>query len=219
MRAMFDAALSGFRSMWRGCSVLLLVSTQAVIAQQPADFVITGANVITVDDAQQRASAFAIRDGHFIKVGSDEAMPPFTGPQTKVLELAGKTIVPGFIDAHSHPGPVYPEDSPSATVDCRPDVVKDMDGLIAALRRKAEKTAEGEWIVGASYQNLKLGREPTAADLDMASTKHPIIIGHASGHQSVCNTLALQRAKVTAATKDPAGGKFGRNEKGEPNGL
>ncbi|OAI58081.1 hypothetical protein AYO49_05925 [Verrucomicrobiaceae bacterium SCGC AG-212-N21] len=136
-----------------------------------------------------------------------------------MLRLKGKTIVPGFIDAHCHPSAVYEEDSPWATVDCRPAVVKDMDGLIAALRRKAEKTPEGEWIVGARYQTLKLGRDPTTVDLDKASTKHPIIIGHASGHQSACNTLALQLAKVTAATKDPAGGKFVRDAKGEPNGV
>jgi predicted amidohydrolase YtcJ len=190
-----------------------------LMAQEQADLIITGANVITVEDAAPRAEAFAIRAGKFVAVGTEAEVQKLAGPNTQVRKLEGKTIVPGFIDAHCHPGAVYPADSKWATVDCRPDAVKDMNGMIAALKRKAEQTPEGEWVLGSRYQNLKLGREPTREDLDKASTKHPIIIGHASGHESACNTLALQRAKVTAARKDPAGGKFGRDANGEPNGL
>jgi predicted amidohydrolase YtcJ len=206
-----------------GMAMLVLVPMTRTLAQEgSADLVVLQANVITMSDKIPRAENFAVKDGRFIAVGSPgsgDGMQRWIGPKTRVLRLEGRTIVPGFIDAHCHPGAVYPEDSPWATVDCRPAAVKNMDGLIATLRRKAEKTPEGEWIVGARYQTLKLGREPTAADLDKASTKHPIIIGHASGHQSACNTLALQLAKVTAATKDPAGGKFLRDANGAPNGV
>jgi len=136
-----------------------------------------------------------------------------------VLNLVGKTVVPGFIDAHAHPGPEYPEDSPWASVDCRPDKVRTMEALIAALKRKAERTPTGRWVIGSRYQETKLGRHPTRSDLDRASTNHPIIISHSSGHQSVCNSLALQLAKVTRETTDPPGGKFVRDEQGEPTGL
>ena len=185
----------------------------------PAEIVVRKANVITVDENQPRAQAFAIADGRFVFVGAEGAVERFVGPHTRVLDLAGKTVVPGFIDAHAHPGPEYPEDSPWASVDCRPDRVRTIEALLAALKRKAEGTSIGHWVTGSRYQETKLGRHPTRWDLDRASTNHPIIISHSSGHQSVCNSLALQLAKVNRETPDPAGGKFVRDERGELTGL
>src|SRR6185503_14302735 len=143
----------------------------------------------------------------------------FINANTRVLDLAGKTGVPGFIDAHAHPGPEYPEDSPWASVDCRPEKLCTIAALVAALKRKAERTPAGQWVNGSRYQETKLGRHPTRFDLDRASTNHPIVISHSSGHQSVCNSLALDLAKLTRDTPDPPGGKFGRDAKGEPTGL
>jgi predicted amidohydrolase YtcJ len=195
------------------------IACGAVALAAPADLVVRRANVITVDTNQPRAQAFAVADGKFVAVGSDESMKPFIGANTRVLDLAGKTVVPGFIDAHAHPGPEFPEDSPWASVDCRPEKVRTIDTLVAALKRKAELTPARQWVIGARYQETKLGRHPTRWDLDRASTNHPIIISHSSGHQSVCNSLALELAKVTRETRDPAGGKFVRDESGELTGL
>jgi predicted amidohydrolase YtcJ len=94
-----------------------------------------------------------------------------------------------------------------------------MDALVAALKRKAERTPAGQWVTGSRYQETKLGRHPTRWDLDRASTNHPIIISHSSGHQSVCNSLALELARVTRDTADPAGGRFVSDERGELTGL
>jgi len=185
----------------------------------PAELVVRHANVITVDTNQPRAEAFAVAAGKFVMVGSDRAVADFIGPNTKVLDLTGKTVVPGFIDAHAHPNPEYPEDSRWASVDCRPDKVRTIDALIAALARKANQTPPGQWVNGSRYQETKLGRHPTRWDLDRASTNHPIIISHSSGHQSVCNSLALALAKVTRDTSDPPGGKFVRGADGELTGL
>ena len=188
-------------------------------AAESADLVIRQANVLTVDARQPKATAFAVREGKFIAVGSDETVRPFVGPNTKVFELTGKTVVPGFIDAHIHPRPIYPEDSRWANVDCSPNSVRTIDELVAALKRKAERTPPGQWVNGSRYQETKLGRQPTRHDLDRASTNHPILISHSSGHQSVCNSIALQLAKVTRDTEDPPGGKFVRDETGELTGL
>ncbi|MBK8000803.1 MAG: amidohydrolase [Verrucomicrobia bacterium] len=196
---------------------IFTIASPAVAA--PAEMVVRNANVITVDTNQPRAQAFAVAGGKFVFVGNDDAVERFIGPETRVLDLSGKTVVPGFIDAHAHPGPEYPEDSPWASVDCRPDKVRTMDALVAALKRKADRTPAGRWVTGSRYQETKLGRHPTRWDLDQASTNHPIIISHSSGHQSVCNSLALQLAKVTRETADPPGGKFVRDERGEPTGL
>jgi predicted amidohydrolase YtcJ len=94
-----------------------------------------------------------------------------------------------------------------------------MEDLIAAIRRKAGKTPKGMLITGSGYQETKLGRHPTRYDLDKATTDHPVIITHSSGHLSVCNSAALKLAKVTRNTPDPKGGEFQRDEKGEPTGL
>ena len=184
-----------------------------------AELVVRHANVITVDTNQPRAEAFAVAAGRFVMVGSDAAVRQFIGLQTQVLDITGKTVVPGFIDAHAHPNPQYPEDSPWASVDCRPEKTLTIDALVAALSRKAARTPPGQWVTGSRYQETKLGRHPTRADLDRASTNHPIIVSHSSGHQSVCNSLALALAKVTRDTPDPPGGKFVRDKEGEATGL
>jgi predicted amidohydrolase YtcJ len=199
---------------------LLAIALASVVARAaPAELVVRRANVITVDTNKPRAEAFAVAGGKFVIVGNDREVAELIGPKTKVLELAGKTVVPGFIDAHAHPGPEYPEESPWASVDCRPDKVRTIEALIAALERKAKRTPLGQWVTGSRYQETKLGRHPTRWDLDRASTNHPIIISHSSGHQSVCNSLALALAKVTRETVDPPGGKFVRGEDGELTGL
>jgi predicted amidohydrolase YtcJ len=200
-------------------AALLIVWANATSAAPSAELVVRGVNVITVDTNRARAEAFAVAGGKFIAVGSNADMAAFIGPATRVLDLAGKTVVPGFNDAHLHPAPVYPEDSRWAAVDCTPEKVRTMEELIAALKRKAEQTPPGQWVNGSRYQETKLGRQPTRYDLDRASTNHPIIISHSSGHQSVCNSLALTLAKVVRDTPDPPGGKFVRDEKGEPTGL
>ena len=198
---------------------ILSLSAAGIAPAAPADLVVLHANVITVNTNRPREQAFAVADGKFVVVGGEESVKPFIGTNTRVLDLAGKTVVPGFIDAHAHPGPEYPEESSWASVDCRPEKVRTIDVLVAALKRKADRTPSGQWVTGSRYQETKLGRHPTRWDLDRASTNHPIIISHSSGHQSVCNSLALELAKVNRDTPDPAGGKFVRDERGELTGL
>ena len=183
-----------------------------------AELVVRGATIHTVDAARPHATAFAVANGRFTAVGSDADIAPQVGPATRVLDLKGKTIVPGFNDAHLHPRPLYPESAPWASVDASPASVKTIDDLIAALRRKAAVTPRGQWINGSRYQETKLGRHPTRADLDAASTEHPISISHSSGHQSVVNSLALSLAGITRDTPDPAGGHIVRGEDGELTG-
>lgn len=185
----------------------------------PAELIIQNAHILTVDTNLPDAQALAISGNRFVFVGSNSGLSRFTGAATRVLDLTGRTVVPGFIDAHAHPGPEYPENSPWASVDCRPEKVRTIEQLVDALRRKAEGTPPGQWVIGSRYQETKLGRHPTRWDLDRASTNHPIIISHSSGHQSVANSLALRLGKIAADTPDPPGGKFVRDDRGEITGL
>jgi predicted amidohydrolase YtcJ len=188
-------------------------------AGEPADLIVQNANVLTMDAKRPVAEAFAVRAGKFASVGSSADIKPLAGPQTRILDLAGKTVVPGFIDAHTHPRPIFDEDSPWYNIETGPDKVKTIEDLIAAIRKKAAKTPRGMLITGTGYQETKLGRHPTRHDLDRATTDHPVLITHSSGHLSVCNSAALKLAKVTRDTADPQGGKFERDETGEPTGL
>jgi predicted amidohydrolase YtcJ len=191
----------------------------ALASAEPADLIVLNANVLTMDAKHPAAEAFAVRAGELVGVGSGADIKPLAGPQTRVLDLSGKTVVPGFIDAHAHPRPVFDEGSPWYNVEAGPDKVKTIEDLIAAIRRKADKTPKGMLITGSGYQETKLGRHPTRQDLDKATTDHPVVISHSSGHLSVCNSAALKLAKVTKDTADPEGGKFERDGQGEPTGL
>ena len=190
------------------------------LAKEPmADLVIVNANVVTVDLANPRAEAFAVANGKFVAVGSSSEMEPFIGENTKLIDLEGKTVTPGFIDAHAHPRPLHPVLSRLGIVDLSPENVPTMDDLVSALREKALVTPKGHWVLGRGYQDTKLGRHPTRRDLDQATTEHPILIRHSSGHVSAVNSMALDLAQVTADTPDPPGGGFDRDDDGVPNGV
>jgi len=185
----------------------------------PAELVVLDANVLTVAAKQPRAEAFAVREGRFVAVGRSQEMRAWIGPKTTVWRLKGKTITPGFNDAHLHPAPAYAESAPQYVVPVGPGYVRTMKELIAALRRKATLTPKGQTIRGFGYDDIKLGRHPTCHDLDLASTEHPIVIRHASGHLSVCNSHVLKLSGITRDTPSPAGGVVGKDAQGEPNGF
>ncbi|MDX1963405.1 MAG: amidohydrolase [Pirellulales bacterium] len=197
---------------------LLLACPLTVIAQEHADLLLTEAKIHTLDGNLPSASVLAIRGERIIHVGND-VPAELRGPQTVEIKLAGKTVVPGFIDAHCHPRPIYPPDAPWYVVECGPEKVRSLDELIAALKAKADRTPAGEWVTGTNYQETFLGRHPTRHDLDQASTRHPILITHSSGHRSVANSHALELAKVTRDTKSPMGGEIDKDATGEPTGI
>jgi predicted amidohydrolase YtcJ len=199
--------------------VLLGLLFTLALGPAPADLVVTNAHLLIVQGARQNARAFAVRDGHFVEIGDKKSVAKYIGPSTQVWDLEGRTVVPGFNDAHLHPSALYEPDSIYASVSLDPDHTPTIPDLIAALKHKAEITPKGTLIVGQGYQDTKLGRHPTSRDLDAASTDHPIIIRHSSGHLSVANGLAMQLSGVTRNTAAPSGGVIGHFDDGEPNGF
>jgi predicted amidohydrolase YtcJ len=181
--------------------------------------VVLNGNVITVDSTRPRAEAFAVLGGKFVAVGSTSRIRRWVGESTTVIDAEGRTITPGFIDAHLHARPTYPESSSLATVNLRPESVASMAELIDALAAKAALVPEGQWVRGVRYEDTKLGRHPTRADLDRASSRHPIYITHSSGHVGVANSFVLRVAGITRDTPDPPGGAFDRADDGAPNGV
>jgi hypothetical protein len=184
-----------------------------------ADLIVVNANVITVDHSKPTAEAFAIDNGRFTAVGTNAEIRRLATPATRVIDLQGKTVTPGFNDVHLHPTAVFAEDSPYYAPWLGPDKVKNMDELIAALKKKADRTPKGMLVRGSRYDDISLGRYPNRYDLDKASTDHPISISHASGHVTSVNSYILTASGITKDTKDPPGGSFDRDPDGTPNGV
>jgi len=200
--------------MPRIVAFLLLAS-----AAWSADAIYINGTVITVDPAKPYAEAFAVTNGRFSAVGTTAEIRRLAAPGTRIVDLKGMTVTPGFNDVHLHPTGIYEEDSPYYTPWLGPEKVHNMDELIAALKAKADKTPPGQMVRGTRYQDTKLGRHPTRYDLDKASTTHPISISHSSGHITVVNSYILNASGITKDTKDPPGGSFDRDPDGTPNGV
>ena len=171
------------------------------------DLVLLNGRIYTVDEAQSRAEAFAIKHGRFLAVGSNDDVRNLVTARTEVIDAAGMTVTPGFIDAHSHPSGV--RELTGVNVDLR-----SIAEIQQAMRRKAAETPPGYWVTGYKYDDTKLreGRPVSRKDLDEAVPDHPAMIGHRGGHTGVYNSKAFEIAGVTAETPDPPGGKFYRED-------
>ena len=215
--------MTAFECLRHFTSVLFVFTfwpaASAVAEDSPADAVFLDAHVLTMDPELPEATAFAIRDGRFVAVGSNELVSKWISSGTEVFRANQRTIVPGFNDAHIHPSPLFDEMSPLGKVDCNPDAVQSIDGLVQRLKEKAARTPDGQWVRGSRYQDTKLGRHLNRADLDRVSTTQPVYVSHSSGHLAAVNSFALEMAGVDASTVDPKGGSFGRSKDGEPDGL
>jgi predicted amidohydrolase YtcJ len=183
----------------------------------PADLVLTNGNIITLRAPGDRARAVAIAGGQVLAVGDDASVRAFIGPNTRVIDLQGRTVVPGFNDVHQHPSPIYTWDKPYASLEL--DTVSSMASLIDLLRRKAAITPKGMLIRGSRYNESRLGHQPTRDYLDQASTDHPILISHASGHLEAANSYLLRISHIDRNSKDPPGGALERDANGDPDGI
>jgi len=179
-----------------------------------ADLIVTNANMYTIDEANPTAEAFAIKSGRFLAVGSSADIDNLRAPGTEVIDAAGMTVVPGFIDAHNHP--FYSGTRHLKEVNLS---VGSISRIKSALSERAQNTPPGQWVQGFLYDETKLeeGRPLTRTDLDEAVPDHPVSVTHRGGHTGVYNSKAFELAGITADTPDPEGGKFYR-EGGELTG-
>ena len=178
-----------------------------------ADILITGARIYTLESVQPQAQAIALRGDRILAVGSDDELEPLRGQGTRVIDGRGTTVVPGFIDAHSHPGGV--NEVTGANVDLR-----SVAAIQDAMRAQAGKTPPGQWVIGNKYDDTKLAEERPVnrQDLDAAVPLQPAIIRHRGGHTAVLNSRGLELAGIYDDTPDPPGGRYGR-ENGELTGF
>jgi predicted amidohydrolase YtcJ len=174
--------------------------------------------VLPVDSGFAEYTALAIRGNRVLTGGSDEAVTSAAGGGARIIDLDGRTVLPGFIEPHMHFA-LYA--GFGKTEDVGPFKQPTFDACLKALRKVAERTGENEWIVARQFDPVLLEppRELTTEELDEISKDRPIYVLNASGHIAYVNSKALALAKITKDTPDPEGARYGRYKDGSPNGV
>ncbi|HEY3687779.1 MAG TPA: amidohydrolase [Streptosporangiaceae bacterium] len=179
--------------------------------------VITNADVRTMDPRRPRAEAVAVRDGRVVAVGRAADVEAAAGPDARRIDAGGRTVLPGLIDVHNH---LLSTAEALASVDARYPGVRDGADLVARIAAEAARTPAGQWIRAFGMDDAKYpGGRPTRRLLDEATTAHPVIVYHVSGHHAVVNSAALAWRGIGEDVADPAGGRFVRDEAGRPTGM
>jgi predicted amidohydrolase YtcJ len=184
-----------------------------------ADIVLKNANVITLDAVQPSAGLVAISGDKIALVAGNDVLAAVTGAGTRVIDCVGRTVVPGFNDAHLH---FFSLVRKLLSIDLSPSAVRSIADIKEAVRRKAAVTPPGTWISGTDYNEFYLAEKrcPTCWDLDEAAPDHPVIISHRSLHACVLNSPALFLAGINRETPEPPGARIERDlATGEPNGI
>jgi predicted amidohydrolase YtcJ len=197
---------------------LALVLPTATRAQTrgPADLVVTNARIYTVDESHPAAQALAVKDGRVLFTGSDREALALRGPATTVVDAGGHTIVPGMVDAHAHLlelGLTLRQVNLVGT--------RSYDEVVARVAAAAKNAAPGTWILGHGWDQNDWGdtRFPTHDALSRAVPNNPVYLTRVDGHAGLANAAAMRAAGVTAASKDPSGGRVERTATGEPTGV
>ncbi len=188
----------------------------AAPAQPPADLVVTNARIYTVDDGRPLAQAMAVRGGRVQFVGDPRGALALRGPQTRVVDLGGRTVIPGMVDAHGHLS--------GLGLGLRNvDLVgtASYDEVIARVAERARATPRGTWIVGRGWDQNDWGdtRFPSHEALSRAVPDHPVYLERVDGHAALVNAAGMRAAGVTRDTRDPEGGRLERTPAGEPTGV
>ncbi len=186
-------------------------------AQPPApDLIIHHARVYTAVDAHPEAAALAIRGDRLVAVGPEAEILALKGAATQVVDLGGRTVVPGLTDAHGH---FTNLGSSLQRLDFRG--LRSYDAIVAMVKARAATARPGEWILGRAWdQNLWENKAfPTHDKLDAAAPNNPVYLTRVDGHAGLANAKAMQLAGVTRATEAPAGGRLIRDANGSPSGV
>jgi len=184
-----------------------------------ADLILTNANVITMDPAQPTAGLVAIRSNKIWLVGDGDRLGEVRGAKTKIIDCGGKTVVPGFNDAHCH---ILGFIRKLGGIDLSPPAVESITDIKAAIRQHARNIPAGRWITATDYNEFYLveKRHPSRRDLDEAAPEHPVVLYHRSLHACVLSSMALSIAGITKETPEPPGAIIERElDSGEPSGL
>lgn len=182
-----------------------------------ADLILLNGNIYTVNQKMPHAEAVAVKGDRVVFVGTNAAAKAYQGPNTRVVDLRGATVVPGMTDAHYHFLGVGQRE-----MNLNLEGITTLEDFLAKVKERVDKAKPGEWITGRGWIETFWQPPvfPTRWDLDKISPNNPVILGRSDGHGAVANSLALKAGGVTKETKDPFGGQIVRDkETGEPTGM
>jgi len=198
-------------------SVLLFGAAMPQRQVASADLILLNGNIYTVNQKMPHAEAVAVKGDRIVFVGTNAAVKSYQGPNTRVVDLKGATVVPGMTDAHYHFLGVGQRE-----MNLNLEGITSLEDFLAKVKERVDKAQPGEWITGRGWiETFWKGQAfPTRWDLDKISPNNPVILGRSDGHGAVANSLALKAGGVTKETKDPFGGQILRDkETGEPTGM
>lgn len=183
---------------------------------EAADLVFQNGTVYTADDANPTAEAVAVKEGRILFVGTSRAAARHIGPETRVVDLHGATVLPGLIDAHVHLARIGERE-----VTLNLEGLNSLEAFLDAVKARVDQAAPGEWVTGRGWIETFWSPPefPTRQDLDRIAPGNPVYLTRADGHASVANSMALRLAGITRATPAPPGGAINTDAAGEPNGM
>src|SRR5215216_4393087 len=196
--------------------LLLLTFTPAPI-QSAADIVFKNGNIHTANDKAPKAQAIAVKDDKIVFVGSNAAAQKYVGTNTRVVDLKGNTVLPGFTDSHQHLSGVGLRE-----MTLNLEGTTSLEDFLAKVKARVDQAKPGEWVTGRGWIETHWQPPvfPTRWDLDKVSPNNPVILGRADGHGAVANSAALNLAGVDKSTANPFGGEISKDKQtGEPNGM
>jgi predicted amidohydrolase YtcJ len=187
--------------------------------QRPAgaDLVFKNGNVYTVDPKTPRAEAIAVTRDRIVFVGSNADAQKFVGTKTRVVDLKGSTVLPGFADAHQHLSGVGFRE-----MTLNLEGTESLRDFLAKVKARVDQAKPGEWVTGRGWIETHWTPPvfPTRWDLDKVAPNNPVILGRADGHGSVANSAALNLGGIDKSTPNPFGGEISKDKQsGEPNGM
>ena len=198
-------------------SLLLLTFIPLSAPQSAADIVFKNGNVYTANDKAPKAQAIAVKDDKIIFVGSNAAAQKYVGTNTRVVDLKGNTVLPGFTDSHQHLSGVGLRE-----MTLNLEGTTSLEDFLAKVKARVDQAKPGEWVTGRGWIETHWQPPvfPTRWDLDNVSPNNPVILGRADGHGAVANSAALKLAGVDKNTPNPFGGEISKDKQsGEPNGM
>jgi len=202
------------------CAAATLIGAPRLPAQRtappPADLIVTHARIYTVDDSHPFVSAMAVRDGRVQFVGSEREALLLRGASTRMLDAGGQTIIPGMVDSHAH---LFELGTFLHNLDVTD--TRSYDAILSRVAARIKDTPANRWVLGRGWDQNKWGdtRFPTHDALTRISPNNPVVLERIDGHAILANAAAMHAAGVTAATKDPAGGRIERAANGDPTGV
>ena len=184
-----------------------------------ADRILINGNIMTMESGSPRATALALKGDRILFVGNDRDALELKGVYTEIIDLDGRTAIPGLIESHAHPL-IYAKQL--LGVKCDGEATRSINNIIENLAEVVSRTPEGQWVIGWGWDDSEFAerRNLTRWDLDRVSPKNPVILSRGCGHIVVANSLALSMSNITRDTQDPFGGHIAKDpDTGEPTGI